>query len=841
MTALASDLHLAVRRLLRRPGFTAIVVLSLSLGIGANAVIFSLAQALLRSATPYPDPDRVAALWFTPPNTPRGRILATHANCAALRERARSFQHLGCVLPDRTASLASIATDRSAAGPARVAGQEFTAGVGEALGVPLVLGRWFTPEEEQRAEPVMVISHRLWQQRFGGAPDILGRQVRATNEALASEIVTIIGVAPDGFQLFDGRTDYWLPFVVPAAGRASPARRLLVIGRLNPGVTIPRVQAEVNAIATALAKETPFTNRGWGIFVEAIPETVQGGVGKPLRILQGVVALVLLIACGNVAGLLLADGAARSGEMALRSALGASRWRIVRQWLTESVLASMLGAALGLVLAWSGLRVLLHSLPEGIPGLHAVSLNARVLVFTALLSVLTALIFGIAPALLVSRHAAADALKRSARSAGGRGSGHRLRSAFVVGQIALAMVLSIGAALMIQSLLRLRAIDVGIDTGGVMTFQVRFAGREYIRDTGDSTPSGAAATQLTPRLLAASEQILQRLAGLPGVQSASAVSATPPLSGFARRYTVDAPGANASGANPRPAAADWFPVHSDYFRTLGVPVLQGRDFNRADTATGLPVAVVNRALADELWPGQDPIGREIQVRVFNEPRRQIVGVVADVRQSTRLDGALRQIYVPFVQLPAIQSGTVARGLELLTFVVRFSGDASPLIPAFREVVAAIDPTEPVTDIQPLERYVSDQLGGFRQYAMLLALFGTVAVTLAVVGAYGLMAHTVNHRIHEIGIRMALGSTGGQALLLILRRGIVLTVAGLVIGTGAALTVTRLLESFLWEVTPTNPFTFSIVPSSMAAMCLLACYTAARRALTIDPAAAIRED
>jgi putative ABC transport system permease protein len=842
MTALALDLHLAVRRLLRRPGFTAIVVLSLSLGIGANAVIFSLAQALLRSATPYPDPDRVAAVWFTPPNNPGARILATHANCAALRERARSFQHLGCVLPDTTTSLAPIAGDASSAiaGATRIAGQEFTAGVGDALGVPLVLGRWFTLEEEQRAEPVIVISHRVWRQRFGGAPDVIGRQVRATNEALTSEVVTIIGVAPDGFQLFNSRTDYWLPFVAPPGGRASPARRLLVIGRLNPGITIPRVQAEVNAIAAALAKETPFTNQGWGLFVEAIPETVQGGVARPLRILQGVTALVLLIACGNVAGLLLADGAARRGEMAVRSALGASRWRIVRQWLTESVLTSMLGAALGLVFAWSGLRVLLHSLPAGIPGLDAVSLNARVLAFTAILSVLTALIFGIAPAVHASRQGAAEALKKSARSVGGRASGHRLRSAFVVSQIALALVLSIGAGLLIRSLMHLRAVDIGVDTGSVMTFQVQFGGREYIRDTGGSTPSGAARTQLTPRLLVAAEQIQQRLAALPGVQAASAMSATPPLSGFARRYAFDLPGSETPRANAQ-RTADWFPVLSDYFRTLGVPILQGRDFNTADTGAGLPVAVVSRALADELWPGQDPIGREIQMRLFNEPRRQVVGVVADVRQSTRLEGAPRQIYFPFAQLPEIQSGVVARGLEILTFVVRFSGDASPLSPAFREIVAEIDPTEPVTDIQPLERYVSNQLGGFRQYAMLLALFGTVAVTLAVVGAYGLMAHTVSQRTHEIGIRMALGATSGQTLLLILRRGIVLTAAGLVIGTGAALTVTRVLESFLWEVTPTDPFTFGMVPSALAAVCLLACYTAARRALTIDPAAAIREE
>jgi len=843
MTALASDLHRAARRLLRRPGFTTIVVLSLALGIGGNAAIFSLTHALLRGATPYPDPDRVIAVWFTPPNNPGARILATHANCAALRERARSFRHLGCVLPDTTTNLAPIAADDSstAAGPTRIAGQEFTAGVGEGLGVPPVLGRWFTADEERRADPVMVISHRLWQRRFGGAPDIVGRQVRATNEALTSETVTIIGVAPERFQLFDARTDYWLPFAVPAGGRASPARRLLVIGRLNPGVPIHRAQAEMTAIASTLADETPFTNKDWGIRVEAVPDTVDGGVGRPLQILQGVVALVLLIACGNVAGLLLADGAVRRGEMAVRSALGASRWQIVRQWLVESVLTSLLGAAVGLALAWYGLRILARSLPPGIPGLDAVSLNAGVLVFTAVLSVLTALAFGIAPAVHASRDSAADALKRSARSAGGRVSGHGLRSVFVVTQIASALVLSIGAGLMIRSLAHLRAVDTGVDASSVMTFQVRFGGREYIRDTGGSTPSGAAETQLTPRLLAAGGQIRQRLASLPGVRAVSAVAATPPLSGFARRYALEGPGNQTPGVGGPPALADWCPILPDYFRTLEVPVLRGRDFNDSDTGAGLPVAIVSRTLAAELWPDHDPIGRQVQIRLFNEPRRQVVGVVADVRQTTRLDGAQRQIYVPFAQLPTMQSGVVARGLELLTFIVRFSGDPSPLTPAFREIAAEIDPTEPVTDIKPLAQYVAEQLGGFRQYAMLLALFGIVAVTLAVVGTYGLMAHTVSQRVREIGIRIALGATRGQARLLLLRRGIVLTAAGLVIGTGAALAATQVLDSFLWEVTPADPVTFSVGLAALAAVCLLACATAAGRALKIDPAVAIREE
>jgi putative ABC transport system permease protein len=843
MTALASDLRLAVRRLLRRPGFTAIVVLSLSLGIGPNAAIFSLARALLESATPYPDPNRVAAVWFTPPETPGARTLATDANCAALRQRSRAFQHLGCVLPDTTASLADLTTGDapSRIGATRISGQAFTAGIGEALGVPLVLGRWFIRDEELRAEPVMVISHRLWQRHFGGTADIIGRQVRVTNQSLASEAVSIVGVAPDGFQLFSAQTDYWLPLADQPAGRASAARRLLVIGRLRPGMTIPQVQAEMNAIAAALAEETPFTNRGWGIRVEPIPETIQGGVGRPLRILQAVVAFVLLIACGNVAGLLLADGVARSGETALRSALGASRGQVIRQWLTQSVLLSILGGGLGLLLAWSGLRVLRNSLPAGVPGLDAVGLNADAVAFAVMLSILSAVIFGLAPALRASRAGAAEILIRSARSAGVHTSGHRLRSAFVVGQIALAFLLSIGAGLMIQSLVRLRAVDTGVDTTGVMTFQVRFSGREYIRDPGRSTPSGAPETQLMARLPGAAEQVRERLAGLTGVETASAMSAAAPLSGVARRSSFERPGGETTGGQQRPMVADWFPILGDYFRTLRVPVVRGREFNASDTAAGLPAAIVNRALADELWPGQDPIGREIQLRLLNEPRRRIVGVVANVRHGTRQEGAARQIYVPFAQLAPLQSGAVAHGLELLTFVVRFSGDPTPLPAAFRRIVAEIEPAEPVTDIQPLDHYVDAQLGGFRQYALLLVLFGSVAVLLAILGAYGLMTHMVSQRTQEIGIRMALGATRGQAVLLILRRGLVLMAAGLVVGVGAARALTGILASYLWEVSPTDPWTFTAVLAILAAACLLACYTAARRVVKIDPAVAMRAE
>jgi putative ABC transport system permease protein len=841
MTALVSDLGYALRRLRARWIVTTVVVVSLALGIGANAVIFSLTTALLWGGAPYPDPDRVVVAWFTPPDSPGERILATHGNCAALRERSRSFEHLGCVLPDVGATLADLADGaRGGVGAARFAGQEFTAGVGEALGITPVLGRWFTLDEERRAEPVAVISHRLWQRQFGGAPDIIGRRIWVANQGLLSEVVTIVGVAPDGFQFFDERTDYWLPFAVPRGARASPARRLLVVGRLKSDVALRQAQWELNAIAAALAVETPFTNKGWGIRVEPVRATLRQGVGRPVLILQGVVILVLLIACANAAGLLLAEGVTRRGEMAVRSALGAGRWRIVRQWLTESVLLSTLGAGVGVTFAWAGLSVLVASLPAGLPGLNAVSVNVAVLAFTACVSVLTGLVFGIAPALHASRPELSNALKGFGRRGEAAGSGQRLRSAFVVGQISLAVALSLGAGVMVRSLLRLGAVDIGVDTRGLVTFQLHLDGRDYLRDTGGSTPSGAAETELTPRLFTAAEQIRERLAGIAGVQAASAMMATAPLSGSARRYGFVAASSKATGPDRQPLATDWFAVLPDYFTTLGTPMLQGRDFNASDTVAGLPVIVVNKALADELWPDENPIGREIQMQLFNDPPRQVVGVVGDVRQRAGLQGRQRQVYVPFAQVRPIQSGLVAHGLERLTFVVRGPGEVARLAEAFRRVVREVEPTRPVTRIQPLQQYVDDQFVGLRQYVFLLGLFGMVAVVLAAVGTNGLMAHAVSLRHHEIAIRMALGSSRGRALWLILRRGVVLSAAGLLLGMAGGTVFTTTLESYLWEVTPIDPVAFSVIPSILAAVSLVACYLAARRALAIDPAAVIRQ-
>lgn len=839
VTAFASDLRYAVRRLLARPAFSAIIVGSLALGIGANAVIFSVARALLWSAAPFPDADRVLVIWFAPPDNPGARVLATDGNCATLRQQSRSFEHIGCVLPDRTATLVSADDHGPAIAVAMpAAGQEFSAGVGEALGMPPALGRWFTADEERRKQPVAVISHRLWQRQLGGAGDVLGRSIRLTNSGLTGEVVTIVGVAPAGFHFFDARADYWIPFSVPAGTSPGTARRLLVVGRLKPGVAPHQAQWELDALAATMAAETPFTNSGWRIRAEPVHRALRQVVGRPVLILQGVVLAVLLIACGNVAGLLLAEAVARRREMAVRAAVGASRGRIVRHWLTESVLTSMTGAAFGVGLAWIGLRILTRSLPAGLPGANDVSLSWTVLAFTAALALLTAAIFGISPALQASRGNVASVLSASTRPGMAAGSSQRVRSLFVVGQLSLAVALSIGAGLMIRSLIQLAAVDIGVDTGGLTTFQVQFDGRDYLRETGRRTPSGAAETELMPRLFTSATHVRERLAAMPGVTGVTAMAATAPLSGVARRYGFAAPGSPVKGSG-EPLVAEWFPVLPAYFTTLGVPRVRGRDFDESDTASGLPVVIINMSLAEELWPGEDPVGRELQMNLFNDPPRRVAGVIADVRQSAATQGRLRHVYVPFAQVRPVQSGVVAYGLQLFTFVVRLGPAAAP--PAFRDIVSEIDPNLPVTRVQPLQQYVAEQLKGVRQYATLLGLFGAVAVGLATVGAYGLMAHTVNLRRDEIGIRVALGATRSRVLWLILRRGLALSAAGAVLGLVGGAMFTNVLESYLWEVTPTDRATFTLVPALLAAVSAGACYRAARRALQIEPAAVIRHD
>jgi putative ABC transport system permease protein len=837
MGTLMQDLRYAIRQAVKQPGFTAIVVLSLALGIGANTMIFSLVNALLLRSLPYSDPARVMVLWFTPPGHPEQNAGATNAECQVLRERTQSFEHIGCARPYVPMNLSDENQDAEAA--ERLIGQQFTADLTASLGVKPVIGRWHTLEEEQPgADQVMLISYRLWQRRFGGSSSVLGKKVYIASQNSMSSVGTIIGVLPKEFDFFNPTADYWFPMPLPPDAMLSPTRGALVAARLKPGVTMAQAQEEMKAFASSLGEEMPATTKGWGIRVEDIQHAYLGGFRNPLLILQGVVAFVLLIACANVAGLLLAQGVSQHKELAIRAALGSGRSRIMRQLLTGNVLLAIMGGITGLAIGWGGLRLVVYSLPEWLPRMDEITIDKNVLGFTLALSILTGFIFGVLPALQVSRPDLMDALRHSTRSTTAGGARQRMRSAFVVLQVSLALVLLVGAGLMINSFLRLYAVTPGFDPEGLMTFQIPFSYGKFVRDTGRRTPSGSLETEITPLLSQTSEQVRERLTAIPGVQSAAYISTVPPLVGFARQFPFTIGGKQPDPAEQEAQSAEFYPVSSKYFETLEIPVLRGREFTAADSAAGQPVVLVNSTMAKRFWPDEDAIGKQIQLKYFNEPPRQIVGIVGDVRQNARND-IKPQVYLPIAQLPVIQQKNQSAGLELITFVVRSKGDAKQLTAAFRPAVAEVDRTQPVFHVQPLDQYISDQMQGFRQYVLMLGVFGGVALILALIGIYGIMAHAVTQRTNEIGVRMALGATSRQVLGVVLRRGMLLISIGLLLGLGGALALTRIISSQLWGVTATDPLTFVLVVAGLGSVALLACYIPARRALKVNPVIALR--
>jgi putative ABC transport system permease protein len=839
MITLGQDLRYAFRQIAKRPGFTAVVVASLALGIGANTMIFSLLNGLMLKSLPYPDADRVMVLWFTPPNQPNQRLGATNRNCEALRLRpTQSFERIGCMVGGTT-NLSEESADAQAA--EFLMGQEYSAELAQALNVNPILGRWFTTEENERGRgPIMLISHRLWQRRFGGSPDVLGKKVRVTfTQSAGSNIGTIIGVMPDGFEFLNPQSDYWFAFVLPAGAENSPSRRYTVAGRLKPGVTLAQAQAEMNGIAAGLANEFPRTNKDWGIQVQPVREAYLGMFNQSLITLEGVVAFVLLIACANVAGLLLAQGAAQQKELAVRAALGSGRWRLIRQLLTGNLVLAIMGGVAGLAIGWAGLRVLVNSLPPWFPRANELAIDRTVLLFTTVLSLVTGFVFGIVPALQASRPDVMDALRDSTRSATAGRSHQRLRSAFVVLQVALALVLLIGAGLMINSFLRLYAVEPGFDSSNLMSFRVRIQGDQFMRDTGRATVTGSPETEIPEALFLESDRIQERIAGIPGVRSSMLLSANAPLSGGAARMTFSIGGRQASPAEQEAQGAEWYLVSRRYFETLDVAVLQGREFTAQDNRAGQPVVIINSTMAKRFWPNENPIGREIELAFLNDRPRQIVGIVADVRQNLRQENPQPQMYTPFAQLPQFAQKQQIFGLDAVTFVVRSAGDPERLSTALRTAVEEVDRNQPITDMRTIEWYASNQTQLFRQYVLLLAVFGGVALILATIGIYGIMAHSVTQRTGEIGIRVALGARSAQVLRLVLRRGVVLVAIGLMIGIGGSLALTKVLASVLWGVTPTDPMTFTLVIGGLALVALIACYLPARRALKIDPVIALR--
>jgi len=835
---LQQDARYAVRVAARQPGTSLIIVLSLALGIGANTLVFSLVNGILLRAFPYPEPERLVMFWFTPPDRPEVRAgLANAGACMDLRLESTVYEHAGCYIGVE-GNVADPA-DAQAAGPEWLTGEMLSYRSAMAVGTRPMMGRWFTQDEDNAdADRVMLISFDLWQRRFGGAPDVLGKRLRVADFGGNVDPSTIIGVMPANFSFANPRSDYFVPLRPTNRLRNSPARNRWVVARLKPGITLEQAQEGANQFAANLERDSP-RNKGWGIKVEPVSESQVGFLRAPFQMLQGAAALVLLIACANVGGLLLAQGITRQRELVVRAAIGSGRWRIVRQLLTESVALSLLGALVSIIVIAFGINALLQWLPAWIPRLNEVVIDDRVLLFTTVTSVLTSIVFGMLPALSASRLDLAAAFKASSRTGTASPGRLRVRSAFVVLQVSTALVLLTGAGLLVNSLMRLSNADIGFDPRNLTTFQMSFTGREFFGATGRTTPSGSTEMQLSPRINTVSTELRDRIAALPGVEGV-AISNARPLAG-GRLYAFAIAGRQPATSERDALRAAWHPIGADYFKVLQAPIVRGREFGDLDTASGAPVALVNETMARRYWPDEDPIGQTITVEFFNDRPRQIVGIVPDIRPSIRNREPEPRMYVPYAQLPQLQAGVTAFGLETVTFVVRSAAQVEDWLPQAQAAAVEIDPAHAVTSVQLVEDFAAQQTQGFRQYVILLGVFSAIALIMAVVGVYGVMSHSVTQRTSEIGIRVAFGATARNILAIVLSQGLTVIGLGLVVGLAASLAATRIISSSLYGITATDPATFTVVVLTLFVIACVACYVPARRALKVDPVVAMQHD
>jgi putative ABC transport system permease protein len=800
------DVRYAVRMFLKSPAFTAVALLALALGIGANTAIFSVVHAVLLRSLPYREPERLAVVWETSRDRPGRRNVTSPANFVELRNQSKSFEALAAFYDWRF--------NLTGAGePVEVPAQVTTGNLFSVLGAQAALGRTYTQEDVQaNHDDVAVLSHGFWQSQFGGARDVLGKKV-----SINGEPVEIIGVMPPEFRWFvkeNSRGGKPAAMWVPTRLQITRGRYLQAVGRLRPGVGLEEARAEVGTIAARLEQQSPDRNAGMGVALVPAREQLAGELKKPLMILLGAVGFVLLIACANVANLQLARAAARSKEIAIRAALGAGRARVIRQLLTESVLLAAVGGLLGLGVAAWGVDALAALSPPNLIAAGEVRVSVPVLAFTFAVSLVTGVVFGLLPALEAARFDPNEALKESGRGTTGGPRGRRLRSAFVVAQVALALVLLVGAGLMIKSFSRLQSVDPGFDPNNLLTMRADLPATKYAED---------------PRIVAFYRQAVERLAALPGVRSATAINYLPFYSGLGARTSFSIEGREAPLPGQEPST-DVRVTDENYFGTLDIPVLRGRTFTAQEAAENRPVVVVSETLARKYFPNEDPVGRRIAVEMQeNPPMAEIIGVVGDVRYD-RLDG---ELYPMVYQTPPQLT------YNAMTFVLRTDGDPLALSAAARREVQQIDADLPLADVRTLQSWIGESVSRTRFGTLLLTVFASVALLLAAVGIYGVMSYSVTQRQHEIGIRMAMGAQRRDVVWLVVSHGLILTAAGVALGAAGAFGLTRLMSGLLYGVSATDPLTFAGVALLLATAALLACYVPARRATKVDPMQALR--
>ena len=812
MNTLLQDIRFGLRMLLKSPSVSIVATIALALGIGANTAIFSVVNAVLLRPLPFPNPESLVALFET--DLQRGLQRGTHSypNFFDIRSQNTAFERVSTY---RSGDY--IMTGRGE--PARLQGAIVTSDLLPLLGVQPMLGRMFLPDEDKPSETgrVVILSQPLFQKRFNADPSVLNQAI-----TLNGVSYTVVGVMPAGFEfpIQNEPVELWTTIAGDASGQTPVttqrgAHFLRVIGRLKPGVTLEQAQADLTTIASRLEQQYPDTNTHRGLRVDSALSALVGDVRPTLFILLGAVACVLLIACANVANLLLARATSRHKEMAIRTALGASRVRVIRQLLTESVLLSLLGGAVGLLLAvwWSDLLVALGK--EDIPRAVQVGIDWRVLGFTLGVSLLTGLIFGLAPAFHSAKSELVESLKEGARGTSAGRFANLVRKGLVVIELGFAVLLLTGAGLLIQSLWRLQKVNSGLEPQNVLTFNVGLPEVKY-----DYAKQSQFFIDLKSRLEAT-----------PGVQAASSILPLP-LSGD--RFSISFEIEGRPMAPKDHPVGDFFSTGVGYFRAMGIPMIKGRDFDDRDRHGATPVVIITESLARQFFPNEDPIGKRIKpgintIEGEKTTMKEIIGVVSDVRNRSLDAEPKPAYYVPQTQVP----------FDQMAMVVKMSGDPHSLVSAATKQVAALDQDVPVFAVKTMEEYLSASVAAPRFSTTLLSIFAAVALVLTVVGLYGVMSYSVAQRRNEIGIRLALGAQSRDVLLMIVKQGGVLIVMGLVIGLAGAFALTRLLASLLFGVTAKDPFTFAAVAVLLAIVALLACYVPALRATRVDPIEALR--